>query len=109
MNTHLCVTAVMELLVGQDDAAANGAALLWRSGPNSSCPIVGALPDGTYRTVLIKPSICGVRRDRILAAAHRGQDLTEFAGVREKGSMRRGATTHGRWPDCCTAHTLTPG
>ncbi|MGH3586827.1 MAG: IS4 family transposase [Pseudonocardiaceae bacterium] len=61
-----------------DDAAGTGAALLWRAPTQLELPIVGVLPDGTYLTVLIKPSIRGTRRERILAAARRGEDLTEF-------------------------------
>ena len=62
-----------------DDAAGTGAALLWRAPTQLELPIVGVLPDGTYLTVLIKPSIRGARRERILAAARRGEDLTEFS------------------------------
>jgi hypothetical protein len=40
---------------------------------------VAVLGDGTYLSVLIKPSIRGPRRDRIIAAARRGEDLTELA------------------------------
>ncbi|MCA1682169.1 MAG: IS4 family transposase [Actinobacteria bacterium] len=42
-----------------DSAAATGAALLWRAPTQLELPIVGVLPDGTYLTVLIKPSIRG--------------------------------------------------
>ena len=61
-----------------DDAAGTGAALLWRAPTQLALPVIRVLPDGTYLTVLIKPSIRGARRDRILAAARRGEDLTEF-------------------------------
>ena len=40
---------------------------------------MAVLGDGTYLTVLIKPSIRGARRDRILAAARNGADLTTLA------------------------------
>ncbi len=62
-----------------DAATVTGAALLWRAPTQLALPVIRVLPDGTYLTVLIKPSVRGARRDRILAAARRGQDLTEFA------------------------------
>ena len=39
------------------------------------------LPDGTYLTVLISPPIRGRRRERLLAAARAGQDLTDINTV----------------------------
>ncbi len=69
-----------------DSAAATGAALLWRAPTQLDLPVVAVLPDGTYLSVLIKPTIRGARRDRILAAARRGADLTELAdGLDDKG------------------------
>ena len=69
-----------------DAAAATGAALLWRAPTQLELPVVRVRGDGTYLTVLIKPTVRGARRERILAAARRGVDLTEFAdGVDEKG------------------------
>jgi hypothetical protein len=62
-----------------DSAAATGAALLWRAPTQLALPVVAVLGDGTYLSVLIKPSIRGPRRDRIIAAARRGEDLTELA------------------------------
>jgi len=61
-----------------DTAAATGAALLWRAPTQLDLPVVAVLQDGTYLTVLIKPSIRGGRRERILAAARRGDDLAEL-------------------------------
>ena len=55
-----------------DHAAATGADLLWRAPTGLALPVVAVLADGTYQTVLVKPSIRGGRRDRILAAAHAG-------------------------------------
>jgi hypothetical protein len=52
-----------------DRAAATGAHLLWRAPTGLGLPVVRVLPDGTYLTVLIKPSVRGPRRERILAAA----------------------------------------
>jgi hypothetical protein len=62
-----------------DSATATGAALLWRAPTQLELPIVRVLPDGTSLTVLIKPSVRGARRERILAVARAGQSLTELA------------------------------
>jgi hypothetical protein len=62
-----------------DSAAATGAALLWRAPTQLQLPVMAVLGDGTYLTVLIKPSIRVARRDRILAAARNGADLTTLA------------------------------
>ena len=64
-----------------DAAAATGAALLWRAPTQLDLPVVRVLPDGTYLTVLIKPTIRGRRRERLLAAAHAGTDLTDINAV----------------------------
>jgi hypothetical protein len=69
-----------------DTAAATGAALLWRAPTQLDLPVVAVLPDGTYLSVLIKPTVRGARRDRILAAARAGGDLAELAdALDEKG------------------------
>jgi len=52
-----------------DRAAATGADLLWRAPTGLGLPVLRVLTDGTYLTVLIKPSVRGARRERILAAA----------------------------------------
>ncbi|MGH3614047.1 MAG: IS4 family transposase [Pseudonocardia sp.] len=64
-----------------DSAAATGAALLWRAPTQLDLPIVEVLPDGTYLTVLIKPSIRDARREHILAAARHGEDLAGVAAA----------------------------
>jgi hypothetical protein len=69
-----------------DTAAATGAALLWRAPTQLELPVVAVRGDGTYLTALIKPTVRGARRERILAAARRGVDLSELAdGLDEKG------------------------
>jgi Insertion element 4 transposase N-terminal len=69
-----------------DTAAATGAGLLWRAPTQLELPVLRVLSDGTYLTVLIKPSIRGARRDRILAAARTGADPSELAdALDEKG------------------------
>ncbi|HXZ73558.1 MAG TPA: IS4 family transposase [Streptosporangiaceae bacterium] len=63
-------------------ASRAGAALLWRAPTGLDLPVVQVLEDGTYRTVLIKPTVRGARRRReILAAARDGADLDDPAAV----------------------------
>jgi hypothetical protein len=64
-----------------DTAQATGAGLLWRAPTQLELPVLRVLGDGTYHTALIKPSIRGRRRERLLAAAHAGQDLTDINAV----------------------------
>jgi hypothetical protein len=64
-----------------DSAAATGAALLWRAPTQLHLPVIKVLPDGTYLTALIAPSIRGARRERLLAAARAGTDLTDINAV----------------------------
>jgi Insertion element 4 transposase N-terminal len=61
-----------------DGAQATGAALLWRAPTQLALPIVRVLPDGTFWSVLIKPTIRGPRRERLLAAAREGSDLDDI-------------------------------
>ena len=61
-------------------AAAAGAALLWRAPTQLELPLVRVLPDGTYLSVLVNPKLRGVRRDRVLAAAKASQDLDPAEG-----------------------------
>ena len=64
-----------------DTAAATGAGLLWRAPTQLELPVVAVLGDGTYFTALIKPTIRGRRRERLLAAARAGLDLTDINTV----------------------------
>jgi hypothetical protein len=64
-----------------DTAQATGAALLWRAPTQLDLPRVKVLPDGTYLTALIKPTIRGRRRQRLLAAAGAGADLGDINAV----------------------------
>jgi hypothetical protein len=64
-----------------DTATATGAALLWRAPTQLELPVVRVLHDGTYLTALIKPSIRGRRRERLLAAARAGADLSDINTV----------------------------
>jgi hypothetical protein len=60
-----------------DTAAATGAALLWRAPTQLALLVLRVLPDGTYLSLVMDSTIRGARRDRILAAAHAGADLTD--------------------------------
>ena len=40
-------------------------------------PVLELLPDGSYRSVLISPKVTGKKREALLAAAQRGEDLDE--------------------------------
>ena len=58
-------------------AAGTGAALLWRVKSSLRLPVLEALPDGSWRSVLIRPRIDSraPARAALLAAAGRGEDL----------------------------------
>lgn len=64
-----------------DIAQATRAALLWRAPTQLDLPMVRVLPDGTYLTIVIKPTIRGARRERLLAAARDGVDLDDINAV----------------------------
>jgi hypothetical protein len=64
-----------------DTAQATGAALVWRAPTQLDLPVVCVLSDGTYLTVLIKPTVRGGRRQRLLAAARAGLDLDDINAV----------------------------
>ena len=70
-----------------DSAAATGAALLWRAPTQLALPVIGVLPDGTYRTVVMDATIRGPRRDKILAAARAGHDLAEHPDATGKNGL----------------------
>jgi hypothetical protein len=55
-------------------AVGTGAQLLWRAPTGLSLPVVRVRRDGTYLTVLIKPTLRGKRREQILAAVRDGAD-----------------------------------
>jgi transposase IS4-like protein/DDE family transposase len=56
-------------------AADTGAELLWRVKSSLRLPVLELLPDGSYSSVLIAPKIAGRRREALLGAARRGEDL----------------------------------
>jgi len=58
-------------------AADTGAALLWRAKADRPLPVLSLLADGSFRSVLINPTIrsASPQRRALLDAAHAGQDL----------------------------------
>jgi len=75
-------------------AADTGADLLWRVKANTVLPVLGWLPDGSYRSVLARPKATPRQREQITAAALRGEDLdpgqARYARVIEYGVPDRG-------------------
>ena len=66
-----------------DTASATGAALVWRAPTQLDLPVVQVLPDGTFLTVLVKPTVRGRRRQRLVDAARAGEDLEDINTVPE--------------------------
>jgi hypothetical protein len=62
-------------------AARTGAALLWRAPADARLPVLEMLPDGSRLSVLIEPRIAGPRRQALIEAARRGDDLDEDAAA----------------------------
>ncbi len=58
-------------------AAGTGAALLWLVKSDILLPVLELLPDGSYRSVLVSPKVTGKKREALLAAAQRGEDLDQ--------------------------------
>jgi Insertion element 4 transposase N-terminal len=56
-------------------AAGTGAALLWRVRSDIVLPVLELLPDGSYRSVLVKPGTRPWLRGQLTEAARRGEDL----------------------------------
>jgi Insertion element 4 transposase N-terminal len=66
-----------------DAAQATGAGLVWRAPTQLDLPVVKVLSDGTYLTVLIRATVRGRRRERLLTAARAGLDLEDINVVPE--------------------------
>jgi hypothetical protein len=56
-------------------AADSGADLLWRVKAGVGLPVLDRLPDGSWRSVLVQTAVKGRRRDGLVEAARRGEDL----------------------------------
>jgi hypothetical protein len=74
-----------------EQARRSGAALLWRAPGTLDLPIVKVLADGTYLSLLIKPSMRNAdRRQRLLTAARAGHDLRDPATAPDDAFDRDG-------------------
>jgi hypothetical protein len=58
-------------------AVASGADLLWRVKADLTLPVLQILPDGSYLSVLVSPTIRGKARQALIDAARTGQDVDE--------------------------------
>jgi hypothetical protein len=58
-------------------AAGTGAALLWRVKSDILLPVLELPGDGSYRSVLVNPKVTGNKRQAVIEAARRGEDLEE--------------------------------
>lgn len=61
-------------------ASDTGAALLWRVKSWILLPVLELLPDGSYRSVLVNPKVRGRKREQLIDAARRGDDLDPDLG-----------------------------
>ena len=91
------------LLLGRLGGTA--AALVWRAPTELDLPVVRVLPDGTYLTALIKPTIRGRRRARLLKHHPRpgpGRGPTWTTSPRSSTRCRKRSTTvayrSSTWP-----------
>lgn len=57
------------------EAAATGAALLWRAPTQLELPLIQVLADGTYLSALVNPKLRGARRAAVIAAAKAGENI----------------------------------
>ncbi len=58
-------------------AADSGAGLLWRVKSDLTLPVLQILPDGSYLSVLVSPTIRGKARQALTDAARAGEDLDQ--------------------------------
>jgi Insertion element 4 transposase N-terminal len=63
-------------------AAATGAALLWRVKSDLRLPVLELLPDGSYLSVVARPSLHDKARSKLIAAARAGGDLDPARAMR---------------------------
>ena len=56
-------------------AADTGAELLWRAKADLRLPPLAFHPDGSYRSVLVNPTVRGAARQALIEAARAGQDV----------------------------------
>ena len=70
---------------------------LWRAPTQLDLPVVRVLADGTYLTALIRPTVRGARRERLLAAARAGRDLADINTVPDAFDDRGLPVVHLAW------------
>jgi hypothetical protein len=63
-------------------AAATGAALLWRVKNDLRLPVLELLPDGSYLSVVARPTLHGKARGELIAAARAGEHLDPGQAMR---------------------------
>jgi hypothetical protein len=63
-------------------AAAGGAALLWRVKADLRLPVLELLPDGSYLSLLAKPTLHDKARNKLIAAARAGERLDPAQAMR---------------------------
>jgi hypothetical protein len=56
-------------------ALATGADLLWRVTSSVTLPVIEALPDGSYRSVVINPKVTGSRRRTLIDQVRAGEQV----------------------------------
>ena len=62
-------------------ALATGSDLLWRVGASVSLLVIEALPDGSYRSMVMNPKITGARRKALTDQVRRGQEISPEAAI----------------------------
>jgi hypothetical protein len=67
---------------GWQAATATGAALLWRVQAGLRLPVLGLLPDGSYLSLVAKPTLHDKTRNKLIAAARAGERLDPAQAVR---------------------------
>jgi Insertion element 4 transposase N-terminal len=63
-------------------AAATGAALLWRVKADLRLPVLELLPDGSYLSVVARPTVHDKARNKLIAAARAGERLDPAQAMR---------------------------
>jgi Insertion element 4 transposase N-terminal len=63
-------------------AAATGAALLWRVKADLRLPVLELLPDGSYLSLVARPTLHDKARDKLIAAARAGERLDPALAMR---------------------------
>ena len=63
-------------------AVATGAALLWRVKADLRLPVLELLPDGSYLSLVARPTLHDKARDKVIAAARAGERLDPALAMR---------------------------